>query len=144
MKYTVEIDINKPIDEVIKLFDDPANLYNWMEGLQSIEKLSGEPGAVGSKSIYKFKMDKREVVMTETIIENNLPKELITSYEAKGVYNIVSNGFEKIDDQRTKYISKQEFRLKGFMKIIGFLMPGSFKKQSITYLKAFKQFAEQH
>lgn len=142
MKYTVEIDINKPIDEIVELFNNTEHYFKWMQGLQSIEPLSGELGAVGSKSVYKFKMDKREIEMTETIIENNLPEAFITSYEAKGVYNIVSNGFKKIDEQNTKYISKQEFRFKGFMKIIGFLMPGSFKKQSMTYLKAFKQFAE--
>jgi hypothetical protein len=28
------------------------------------------------------------------------------------------------------------------MKIIGFLMPGAFKKQSMKYLVAFKEFVE--
>lgn len=142
MKYTVEININKPIDEVVKLFENSDNSFKWMQGLQSIEPLSGEPGAIGSKSVYKFKIDKRVIEMTETILENKLPEVLTTSYEAKGVYNVVSNGFVKVNEQTTKYISKQEFQFKGFMKIIGFLMPGSFKKQSMAYLKAFKQFAE--
>ena len=43
---------------------------------------------------------------------------------------------------RTKYISEQEFQFKGFMKVIGFIMPGAFKKQSMKYLEAFKNFAE--
>jgi hypothetical protein len=37
---------------------------------------------------------------------------------------------------------EQEFQFKGFMKIIGFLFPGAFKKQSLKYLVDFKQFAE--
>lgn len=35
MKYTAEIEINKPIDTVIELFDNPDNMGKWMEGLQS-------------------------------------------------------------------------------------------------------------
>ena len=39
-------------------------------------------------------------------------------------------------------INDQEFRFKGFMKIIGLLMPGAFKKQSKKYLEDFKYFVE--
>ena len=32
MKYTTEIEINKPVKKVVELFDNPANLKEWMEG----------------------------------------------------------------------------------------------------------------
>jgi hypothetical protein len=32
--------------------------------------------------------------------------------------------------------------MSGFMKVIGFLMPGSFRKQSRQHLEDFKAFAE--
>ena len=41
-----------------------------------------------------------------------------------------------------RYTTEQEFQFKGFMKIMAFLMPGAFKKQSMQYLKDFKAFAE--
>lgn len=44
MKYSVDIEINKPIDKVIELFDNPANMKEWMEGLNSFEHISGTPG----------------------------------------------------------------------------------------------------
>lgn len=47
MKHTVETIINKPIDTVIELFDNPDNLDKWMEGLQSFEPISGTPGQPG-------------------------------------------------------------------------------------------------
>ena len=59
-----------------------------------------------------------------------------------GVYNIVINRFEKVDKNTTRVINDQEFRFKGFMKIIGLLMPGAFKKQSKKYLEDFKYFVE--
>lgn len=142
MKYRIEIEINKPLNEVIDLFDNPDNMDKWMEGLQSFEHLSGEPGQPGAKSRLKFKMGKREVEMIETITVRDLPHEFSGTYEANGVFNIVNNRFEKIDEYSTRYISDQEFQMSGFMKIMGWLMPVAFKKQSRKYLEAFKAFAE--
>ncbi len=142
MKYSAEIEINKPIDSVIALFDNPDNLFKWMKGLQSFEPISGTAGEPGARSKMIFKMGNRDIEMTETILVRNLPDEFTGSYEAKGVYNIVKNRFQKIDDNKTRYISEQEFQFKGFMKFIAFLMPGAFKKQSMKYLVDFKNFAE--
>lgn len=142
MKYTSEIIINKPIDQVVGLFDDPANMDKWMKGLQSFEHLSGTPGQVGAKSKLVFQMGKRRIEMVETITARNLPDEFTGTYEAQGVFNIVGNKFVKISEHQTKYISEQEFQFSGFMKIIGFLMPNAFKKQSMQYLIDFKNFVE--
>lgn len=143
MKYTSEIEINQPVARVVELFDNADNMSKWMEGLQSFEPISGTHGQVGAKAKLKFKMGKREIEMIETITVRNLPDEFSGTYEAKGVFNVVKNRFVSLPGNRTKYISEQEFEFKGFMKIIGFLMPGAFKKQSMKYLADFKKFAEQ-
>lgn len=142
MKYTVSIDIDKPIDMVIELFDNPDNYGKWMEGLQSYETIEGEQGQPGTKSKFKFKMKKREIEMIETIKVRNFPEEYIVTYEADGVFNTVINRFEKISDTKTKCINEQEFQFSGIMKFIGFLMPGAFKKQSQKYLQDFKNYVE--
>jgi uncharacterized membrane protein len=142
MKYKLEIEINQPIDTVIALFDNIDNMKKWMKGLQSFEPLSGIPGEAGAKSRLKFKTGKREMEMIETITVRNLPDEFTGTYEAKGVFNIVKNRFERISDSKTRFISENEFQLKGFMKILGWLMPGAFKKESFKHLEAFKKFAE--
>lgn len=142
MKYTVDIEINKPINEVVSLFDNADNLKEWMDGLQSFETISGNYGQVGAKSRMFFQMGKREVEMIETITVRNLPEEFSATYEAKGVFNMVKNHFTALPNNRTKYLTYQEFRFSGFMKVIAFLMPGAFKKQSYQYLEKFKSFAE--
>jgi carbon monoxide dehydrogenase subunit G len=143
MKYTCEIEINQPINKVIELFDNPDNLKQWMDGLQSFEHISGEPGAPGAKSRLKFKMGKREMEMIETITVRNLPEEFSGTYEMDGVFNLVKNKFVSISDNKTKYITEQEFELQNFMmKFLAFVMPGMFKKQSMKYLESFKKFAE--
>ncbi|MBA2378486.1 MAG: SRPBCC family protein [Blastocatellia bacterium] len=142
MKFDVAIEIDKPIDEVIALFDSSDNMFKWMEGLESFEHLSGEPGEVGAKSRLRFKMGKRDIEMVETITAKDLPREFAGTYEADGVTNIVQNKFEPLGPDRTLYTSKNEFQFKGFMKIVALVVPGAFKKQSLKYLQAFKRFAE--
>jgi uncharacterized membrane protein len=143
MKYTVEIVINKPLDQVIELFDNTDNMYEWMEGLQAFEHISGVPGQVGATSRLFFKIGKREFDMIEKITVRDLPHEFSGTYEVSGVFNLVKNKFEKLSENKTKYITENEFQFNGmFMKILAFLMPGAFKKQSIKYLEAFKKFAE--
>ncbi|MBA5629854.1 SRPBCC family protein [Moheibacter lacus] len=142
MKYSQEITIDAPIQKVIQLFDDPDQMDKWMKGLISFEHLSGTQGQPGAKSKLKFQMGKREIEMIETITVRNLPHEFSGTYDAKGVHNIVKNYFEEISENQTRYTTENEFQMKGFMKIMAWLMPGAFKKQSLQYLKDFKAFVE--
>lgn len=142
MKYTCSVDIDQPLQKVIDLFDNPDNMKHWQPGLLSFEHLSGDPGEPGAKSRLHYKMGKRDIEMTETIIERDLPRMFSSTYEANGVLNIQKNTFVPVDEQTTRYVSENEFRFSGFMKIMGWLMPGAFKKQSQKYMDQFKEFVE--
>jgi hypothetical protein len=142
MRYTNEAEINLPIDRVIELFDNPDNMKHWQPGLQSFEHISGTPGQPGAKSRLRYKMGKREVEMIETITKRDLPREFSGTYEAKGVLNIISNYFTPLGPGKTKWVTESEFRFSGMMKLLGFLFPGMFKKQSQKFLDDFKKFAE--
>jgi hypothetical protein len=142
MKYTTEVLIDLPRDEFIKKLDNPDNMKHWMQGLVSHEQLSGEPGQEGAQMNMKFKMGKREMEMIETIIKRNMPEEMHMVYDTKGVHNIQKNYFKE-ENGKTRWISESEFQFEGFgMKLMGFLMPGAFKKQSKKYADDFKNFAE--
>ena len=142
MKFTVKIKINLARNKVIELFDSTENLKKWQPGLLSFEHQSGTPGEVGAKSRLQYKMGKREIEMVETITVKNLPDEFSGIYEAKGVWNEVKNYFYKVDKNTNKWVSENEFRCSGFIKIIAFFMPGSFKKETMKYLEYFKEFTE--
>lgn len=145
MKYVMDIDIDMPVDKIVELLNNPDNLYKWMEGLVSLEHLEGTPGKAGAKSKLKFKMGNREIEMIETIQISNLPEELNAEYQADGTQNRVIVSLESLPGNKTRYITEQEFKFSNpFMKIMGFLMPGAFKKQSQKNLVAFKKFAEEH
>jgi len=143
MKYTVSNTINKALDEVIEKFKDPEGVKHWMEGLQRIEHISGIPGEVGAKSDFYFLHKNKEMKISETIVEQNLPRQIKFAYQSSMGKNEVEMQFEKLSDSSVKQINNSYFELKGFMKIMGFFMKGMFKKQSLKYMTAFKKYVEQ-
>ena len=142
MKYSIEIEICLPRTRVIELFDSLENLYKWQKGLQKFETIEGTQGQEGAKARMEYKMGKRELVMIETITKRNLPDEFFGTYEANGVWNLVENYFSEKDEQTTTWKLYTEFKFKGFMRIMAFLMPGMFKKQTKKNMISFKEFAE--
>ena len=142
MKYTTEIVVDLPREEFIKKMDDPENMKHWQRGLIKYEQLSQNPGQEGARMSLSYKMGNREMEMVETIIKRNLPEEMHTTYDTKGVHNIQKNYFRE-EDGKTRWTSESEFQFSGFgMKLMGVLMPGAFKKQSLKYMQDFKNFAE--
>ncbi len=143
MKYTTEIEIGLPREEMLALLDDPRNMKHWQRGLQSYRQLSGQPGEEGARMELEYQMGKRHLVMVETVLKRNLPEEFHLTYDARGVHNIQKNYFETLENGNCKWISESEFQFSSFpMKLMGWLMPGAFKKQSLAYLRDFKNFAE--
>ena len=143
MKYTTEILIDLPRDEFIKKLDNPENMKHWQRGLVKYEQLSKNPGQEGAQMSLSYKMGNREMDLIETIIKKKLPEEMHATYDAKGVHNLQKN-YYKDEDGKTRWITESDFQFSSFgMKLMGFLMPGAFKKQTLIYMQDFKKFAEQ-
>lgn len=142
MKYSVLVDIDLPIDEVVKKFENTENYYDWMKGLEKIENVKGEPGKEGAETYLHFNMGKRKMKMLEKVLRNDLPKSYLVSYEVNGVYNEVDNHFEALSENKTRYTTDNLFEFKGIMKLMSVFMKGAFKKQSLKYLNDFKKFVE--
>lgn len=144
MKYTTEMIVNIPRDEFIKKLDSAENMKHWQRGLVGYKQLSGNPGEEGAKMELDYKMGKREMTLTETITHRNFPEAFHAHYDTKGVHNIQKNYFHDLEGGKTKWVSESEFQFNSFMmKVMGFIMPGAFKKQSRKYMADFKAFAEE-
>lgn len=141
--YTVSIDISRSRAEVIELFDSTENLYCWQTGLQSVELVSGEPGAVGAKMLLVYQDGKRRIELTETITLVNLPDEFNGTYEWSGGMNTLVNRFIEIDANTTRWESTCAYKFSSIMmKGMGLLFPGKFREQNMGFLRNFKAFCE--
>lgn len=143
MKYSTEIIIEKPLDEVVKKMDSADNMKHWQEGLINAEHVSGTPGKFGAKMKLHYDFGKRKMELIETITKQNLPEEFHATYNTKGVYNIQQNYFKSTEEGYTKWVCENEFQPTNLvMNAMLFLMPGAFKKQTKKYMSNFKNFAE--
>ncbi len=136
--YTLSVEIEQPIARVAELFGDPETLPFWQPGFQGLEKQ--DDGTTKLRYLNRG----REVVMIETVIKDDLPREYTSRFVVPGMMAMtVANRFEEIAPDRTRYVSENTAESQGLMmKIIGFLMPGCFKKESLRYMENFKAFAE--
>ena len=87
-------------------------------------------------------MGRREVAIVETITVCNPPEEFAATYEADGVWNLVENRFIDVSERRTKWMLGSEFRCSGVARLMALVIPSMFKKQTFTFMKRFKEFAE--
>jgi len=142
MKYTTEITIEKPIDLVMDLFKDADNLKHWQRGLKSSKLLKGESGKEGAKRKLKMTMEGRSITMIETITKCELPHHWHARYTSSGLESFQQNYFESRGEAQTYWKTTSEFKFSGFMRIVGNVLPGIFKRRSKTVMQDFKDFAE--
>lgn len=144
MNYTFATDINAPRERVAELAGNPDNRKHWMDGLESDEPLSGTPGTPGATSRLVFKTGKMTITMIGTVMARNLPDELSERFEASNVVTHATTRFVALAPHKTRYISEQAFHFKGlFNTLVGWLLQGEFKKQTLRHMENFKRFAEE-
>lgn len=145
MNYSTEISIDLPRAEVLKKLTSVDNLKHWQAGFISAEHLSGELGQFGAKMKLQYKFGSRSMEMIETITKKDLPFNIHYSYSTSRMHNVQRNIFQENARGITKWISINEFIPTSFkMRFFLWLMPKTFKKQSLKYMTDFKNFAEQN
>lgn len=141
VRFHLETEINKPLEEVTRLFSNRDLLPKWQPGLLSSEQIESYP-------FPKYKLllsfGRRKMVMMETITRNELPLRLEGTYEMKGVFNRNINTFEPAGPRKTRWVCESEFRFSGLMKVIAFFMRDGFREQSRVIMTNFKKYAEKN
>ena len=154
MKYTVSIEIAMPREAVAQLLADPAHLPKWLRGLVLHEPLNGVHGHVGTKSRVVLQMGQQQFEGTETITRREpadlrgIPKGSVVHFEreivGQGMWSAARDRLTEAGPDTTLWVSENEYRFSGLlMRLVGLLMPGAFRKQSLQHMQDFKAFAEQ-
>ncbi|HEX7307039.1 SRPBCC family protein [Lentzea sp.] len=153
MKYTVSIEIALPREKVARLLADPAHLPMWLRGLVLHEPLNGEHGQVGTRSRVVLRMGRQESEVTETIIRREpadlgeIPAGSVVRFEREivggGMWSATRDRLTEAGPEATLWESENEYRFDGLlMRLVGKVVPGAFRKQSLLHMRDFKAFAE--
>lgn len=142
MKFISSVEIEKPLNELVKLIQDPECTLQWLEGLRSVEHVSGEFRQPGAKS--KVVMDSAAGVMhiTETVLSNDLPDEYRIRYDGQGYVSYSNYHFDVLGDNLTKFTMTQEVELKGALRLMKGIVRSKVRKQLQRSAESFKRFAE--
>ncbi len=144
MKFTCSTEINKSRDTVVKYFADPQYLPEFQDGFVSKELLSGNAGENDAVSKMTYLHKGRDMILTETVLGNDLPTEFLAHYHHKHMDNTMRCIFAELDENRTLYSTEIHYKtFRGVMpRLMAFLFPGMFKKQFQKWLDNFKHFVE--
>lgn len=153
MKYTVSIELALPRERAAQLLADPAHLPKWLRGLVLHEPLEGAHGQVGTVSRVVMQMGKQRFECTETVTRrepvdlHDIPRGSVVRFDREivgdGMWSAVRERLTEAGPQTTLWESESEYRFNGLMmRIVGALMPGAFRKQSLVHMQDFKAFAE--
>nr|WP_221381898.1 SRPBCC family protein [Actinoplanes polyasparticus] len=153
MKYTVSLEIALPRERVAQLLADPAHLPKWLRGLVLHEPLSGVHGQVGTKSRVILQTGRQKFECTETITRrepvdlHEIPRGSVVHFEREiagpGMWSAARERLTETGPETTLWVSENEYRFSGLlMRLVGLLMPGMFRKQSLRHMRDFKAFAE--
>ncbi|MEM9298896.1 MAG: SRPBCC family protein [Bacteroidota bacterium] len=144
MKFKGAIEINKPTQLVAELFADPTNLKEWQDGFVKKELQSGNEGEARAVSKMYYAHGGRNMILTETIVSNELPHSFEAFYHHKRMDNSMKCTFAEIAPNKTQYKYEFEYtRINWFMpRLVAILFPGMYRKQGEKWMNQFKEFVE--
>jgi hypothetical protein len=153
MKYTVSIEIALPRERVVQLLADSAHVPKWVRGVVLHEPLNGLHGQVGTRSRVVMRTGQQEMEAIETITRrepadlHGIPKDSVVHFEreivAKDMWNGARERFTETGPETTLWVSENEYRFSGVLRLLAPFMRGVFRKQSQQHMQDFKAFAEQ-
>ena len=142
MRITIDTIIDCPRDRVWRVFDNPANMPKWQQGLVSFEPQSGRPGHLGEVSKLTFNENGRQMEVTETVTVRNEPEELAGTYTGSNFCNTIRNQFESLPGGKTCWHSETDFQFSGFMRLMSRLIRGMIRRRIVADMERFKTLLE--
>ncbi|MFC3964066.1 SRPBCC family protein [Nocardia jiangsuensis] len=154
MKYTNLIEIALPREQVAQLLSDPAHIPKWLRGVVRHEPVKGVHGELGTESRVVMRTGNREVECTETITRRepaelrDIPAAAVVRFDREivgaGMWSAVRDRLTEAGPETTHWESESEYRFDSrLIRLLGRLLPGTFRKQSQQHMRDFKAFAEE-
>ncbi len=139
VEYETRVVVDRPVDVAWRVFADEDRTSEWLEGLKSIETISGQPQKAGSRFRLTFEEDGQEIVMEEEVLVWKDEEEFSFRLMHPMMNSDNTIRFTALGDDRTEIVSKTEVRGHPLFKPLLPLMKGAFverNEQTYGRLKA--------
>jgi len=149
ISYGHTVTVDKPIEEAWAVQKDTSKFRLWLEGFKSMEHISGEPEAVGSK--YKVIVNPGEGQPDFEMIET------VVAFEPNDYVQLRFDSDMMVFDQTTKFLEtngKTKITTSSTVKANGFMMRSmfammelfgsAFQKQEAKNMEALKKVIEEN
>lgn len=144
MKLHKEIVIDRPRPAVWRGFDNPENLTQWQPTLKHFKLKSGVAGQVGAVSELTYAEKGGDIVLKEIVTERDEPRRFSGVYSNRRVTNSITNRFEDLGGEQTKWTVDSEFTFHTMLyRILSAFMRGAIVKRTDKDMRAFKEFIEE-
>ena len=148
VSYGHEITVNKPIKEAWAVQQDEKRLGEWLEGFKSIDLISGEKGAVGSK--YKVVVNpgegQEDFEMIETIESKKEFDHMKLSFDSNMMLFDQTTTFTETNGKTTiktdSNVKGKGMMMRSMFALMG--MMGSFEAQEVKNIEALKKVIEEN
>lgn len=144
MFYVTNYVINVEPSAVWDALVNPEVMPNWMPTLKNREQITGKSGEQGSRAKLVFQNGKKEMEMSESVLESKVNELLLVEYTTTGVVNLQKLKIVASEDGKTtKIIAENDFQFESlFMKLFGWILKFLFVSETNKYFNLLKQVVE--
>ena len=139
-KYTVGMEVNKPIEVAWEVLMDESKMGEWLEGYKGMELIEGEPLMVGSKHKMIFEENGQELTFIETVTAIEPPNEFSFDFDHDMMSSSIQMTLESVGPASTRITNRTKFAANGFfINLMMFFMTPRMKsrqRRSFARLKA--------
>ena len=121
-------DINRPLDEVFAYVADFSTVAEWDPGIRSSRRIDDGELGVGSSFDVVATFNGREMPLVYEITKYEPGSLIVLETNAARFDGIDTIEFSAVDDTTTRVRYQADFAFKGFMRLVGPLLGGTFDK----------------
>ncbi|MGH2907437.1 MAG: SRPBCC family protein [Solirubrobacterales bacterium] len=134
--------VDRPLDEVWAVFDDPKLQLEWDDNLLTYEQIEGKGNSEGAVQQLTYKRGDGETVLTATVLERSTKKLMVTRYEGMQLPFTITSTFRAIDDDSSEWHAEIEVKLSLLTKALGAVLKGPMTEMAQNMGDGFKKYVE--
>lgn len=142
-KYTVEVSINKSVEQVFTEFSKIENSKNWIPDVKKITTIQETQEITGNSYQVVVDNNGEEFIITESILDYEPNQKITIFFDAENMLKNNNFVFQSQGTNKTRIVLEATCKSDSYMLSCVFpYFKSVFSKQDLAYLENFKTYVE--